>query len=233
MLETDFLNGAPMNRNPNGEHVANPRVFKSHLSFNALPAGDYKKVFVFREPADAILSLAKFVPSLWGILDPPSISQLCTFFLFAGDVARMLGSLAEAWEALHRSDILFLFYEDIQSDPGLAVRRLARFMDIDADDELISTVVDQTSHASMSALHSVFASRAQATNIHRAQGLDVDLHRVVGKVRKDGGRTGEGSALSADFAAACQRAWQFYITSRLGFRNYAELRAAHRRTAAC
>ena len=64
--------------------------------------------------------------------------------------------------------------------------RLAEFMGVDASDELVQTVVQQTSHRAMLQHHAVFANRAQAANMHRAQGIEYDERGVVGKVRSGG-----------------------------------------------
>ena len=113
MLDTDFLNGTALNRRPNDEQLARPRLFKSHLPVAALPAGPFKKVFVFRSAADALLSAAKFLPTLWGITDPPTAEQMVSCFLWHGDLRTMLQSLVEAWKLRHRADVLLIFYEDI------------------------------------------------------------------------------------------------------------------------
>lgn len=228
MLDTDFYEGTALNRNPNGEHVANPRVYKSHLAFSALPPGPYKKVFVFRDPLDALLSAAKFVPSLWGIPDPPSVEKLCSIFLLMGDVASMLKSLAVVWEVRHRDDVLLMFYEHIMVDRTSMVRRLAAFMQVPVDEDLISLVVKQTSHNEMAALHSVFANPNQARNMHRAQGLPLDLTKMVGKVRKDGGAVGQAKGLPESFAEACRKAWAYHAAVPTGFSSYVELISAHR-----
>ena len=52
----------------------------------------------------------------------------------------------------HRSDDngLFLAYELILRDPEATVRRIARFIGVDADDGLIALTLDQSSIESMS-----------------------------------------------------------------------------------
>lgn len=225
-LDTDFLNGTALNGNPNDEQLKSPRVFKSHLGFRYLPSGEYKKVFVFRDPGDALVSAAKLLPSFWGIVDPPSILQLCSFFLFSGDAEGMLASLIKAWQIRDNDDVLLLFYEDIQEDREAALRRLAAFMGVHADESLIALVLEQTSHAVMSEQHLAFPNLAQARHIHRAQGLELDEDSMLRKQERGDGKVGDSFTLPPSFVQALERSWWRHVFPHLGFLNYSALRAA-------
>ena len=52
---------------------------------------------------------------------------------------------------------------------------------------------------------------------------------LTGKVRKDGGKSGEGvQRLSPEHRAGFAAAWKAVVTRRLGFKDLAEMRAAWR-----
>ena len=227
MLDTDFLDGTALNRNPNGEHVAFPRVFKSHLSFAALPPGPYRKVFVFRDPADMLVSAAEFLPTLWGIVNPPSVPALVSFFLWNGDLRTMLQSLVSVWQVRNREDVLVIFYEEALRDRAAVVERLGRFMGVAPNASLVARVTEQTSHAAMSREHRAFANIAQARNMHRAQNLPFNASSLVGKVRRNGGRAGDGSRLSPAFVDAVRRAWDTHARPALGFESFSALQTAY------
>lgn len=142
-------------------------------------------------------------------------------FLWCGDLRSTLHSLVDVWRIRHRPDVLLLFYEDIIDAHAATVRRLAEFMGIEADEQLIARVIQQTSHASMTADHAVFANRAQAKNMYAAQGLMLDESALVGKVRRGGGKVGAArEELGPSFSLAFARGWKTHVHSQLGYDNY-------------
>eukprot|EP00928_Gymnodinium_smaydae_P019594 TRINITY_DN17526_c1_g1_i1.p1 TRINITY_DN17526_c1_g1~~TRINITY_DN17526_c1_g1_i1.p1 ORF type:complete len:715 (-),score=41.93 TRINITY_DN17526_c1_g1_i1:492-2600(-) len=232
MVDTGYLAGTRYHNHLDAEHVANPRVFKSHLKPSKLPAGNYKKVIVLRHPADVLVSVSKFLPTLWGIHPSPTVSEMCSFLLYSGDVERMAQFYVDVWNQRAGENVLLLFYEDLQEDPGRWVTRLASFMEVPADPDLIARVVNQTSHATMSSQHLAFANLAQTANVYKAQGLHVEASRLVGKVRRDGGRSGDGGQLSAAYIDALKRVWHRVVYSATGFPDYETLREARHREGA-
>ena len=48
------------------------------------------------------------------------------------------------WEHRHDKDVLLLFYDDLKEDHTGCVRRIAKFMGVDCDDETIARVVHTT-----------------------------------------------------------------------------------------
>ena len=48
----------------------------------------------------------------------------------------------------------------------------------------------------------------------------------IGRVRKDGGKLGDGQKLPIDMQELIDTAWHDIITTKLGFRDYKEMREA-------
>mmetsp|Transcript_19633 Transcript_19633/g.33769 ORF Transcript_19633/g.33769 Transcript_19633/m.33769 type:complete len:189 (-) Transcript_19633:75-641(-) len=104
-LGTGYLEGSYFNDKPNADHVALPRVFKSHLTWDERPVGQYKQIWVFRNCVDMMISVAHFLPSHWG-MEPLTEEEMCAFLLDNGDVEEALRSLASAWEHRNYADTL-------------------------------------------------------------------------------------------------------------------------------
>ena len=57
--------------------------------------------------------------------------------------------------------MLLLFYDDLKEDHIECVRRIAKFMGVDCDEETIARVVHTTTHAEMVKHHSKFDNQGQ------------------------------------------------------------------------
>lgn len=122
--------------------VATPRLFKSHERFETVCKGG-KYIYVAREPLDAFVSFYHFLPDYMGI--GPNEISMSEFAdaIFAGvSVSGGIWDHFLGWWA-HRNDpnILWLHYEDLKEDFPGCVLRIARFMDIDLSDDLMSQVM--------------------------------------------------------------------------------------------
>ena len=139
----------------------------------------------------------------------------------------MLQSLVSVWQVRNREDVLVIFYEEALRDRAAVVERLGRFMGVAPNASLVARVTEQTSHAAMSREHRAFANIAQARNMHRAQNLPFNASSLVGKVRRNGGRAGDGSRLSPAFVDAVRRAWDTHAKPALGFESFSALQTAY------
>mmetsp|Transcript_67335 Transcript_67335/g.140279 ORF Transcript_67335/g.140279 Transcript_67335/m.140279 type:complete len:347 (-) Transcript_67335:251-1291(-) len=224
-LGTPYLRGTRFNDEPDAPHEASPRVFKSHLEWKDRPAGTYKQVWVFRDAVDMMVSVSRFLPSLWAIDRPLTEAEMCSFLLEAGDVEAALESLAASW-ACRGERVLILFYENILLDHAATVARLARFMEVELTQSELQAVVTQTTHAGMLAHHQAFACVKQATNAYAVRGLALDPARLTGKVRRP---TGEKAALDEGVHMAVGRAWHYLgLPAKTGHADYTSLRTAAR-----
>uniref|UniRef100_A0A7S3C4L5 Sulfotransferase domain-containing protein n=1 Tax=Haptolina ericina TaxID=156174 RepID=A0A7S3C4L5_9EUKA len=222
-LGTAYLRGTRFNDEPDAPHEAAPRVFKSHAEWKDRPQGTYKQVWVFRDAVDMMVSVSRFLPSLWAIERPLSEAEMCSFLLHAGDVEAAISSLVAAWDHRHDERLLILFYEDILEDHLGTVSTLARFMDVSLTPAELKTVVEQTTQQAMLNHHLAFACVKQARNAYAAEGLALDPAKLTGKVRRP---TGGKPVLPEGVRAAVGRAWQHLAAQSTGCADYAGLRAA-------
>ena len=130
--------------------VAEPRVFKSHLSWHDVPK-NARYIVSFRAPSDAFISVYRFFE---GFMFEPGTIDLDTFFRWRNPPEKMgergyWHHLASWWEQRNNPDVLLLCYEDMVADLPNTVRRVAAFMDIPLDGELFACVERQASRKFM------------------------------------------------------------------------------------
>ncbi len=199
---------------------AEPRAYKTHLPWTHVPKGG-RYIYVMREPADTLVSFYHFMS---GLLFEPGAVDIETFSaeIFFKDTpfGRYWEHLRSWWEQRRRDDVLFLCFEDMKRDLEWAVRRIAAFMHIPADEELIAIATRQSTFEFMRAHESQFDDHPTTAAVSRAMGMP------PGKTTKvRGGRTGDGAGLPASVRAELDREWRSCIEAPLGIRSYEELRA--------
>ena len=107
----------PVCQDLNADHVASPRVFKSHESWDGVPKGA-KYIYVARNPEDAFFSFYKFLPAYTG-LAPDDIDEVTfanAIFAGASHSGQIWDHMLEWWERRHDQNVLFLFFEDLIDD---------------------------------------------------------------------------------------------------------------------
>ncbi len=123
--------------------------------------------------------------------------------------------------------MLLLCFEDMLQDAERAVRRIAAFAGIPADDELIALATRQSSIDFMRVHKDQFDERQSVTALSRLMGLPSNARTI--KVRS--GRSGEGkAALPPGVLARLSEAWRRELEEPLGIYSYDELRAVWRAT---
>ena len=137
---------------PEVEHIAEPRVIKSHLPLKACPP-DMKKIYVYRDINDAVYSMFPFMTSFVGLVGQITVEAFCEVMYNRDKIDEQLGDLCDWWEARHNEEVLFLFYDELLSEHRCSVQRIAEFMELEpaADDALIDLVTEQTTHSAMAA----------------------------------------------------------------------------------
>lgn len=207
-------------------HVAEPRVFKSHLSWWEVPKGA-RYIVSFRAPEDAFISLHRFFE---GFMFQPDTIDLDTLFRWRNPPAEMgergyWHHLASWWEQRNNPDVLLLCYEDMVEDLSGTVRRVAGFMDIPLDDELFECVVRQASRPFMLEHKDQFEERRFRQMVFERTGIPIGdtAHKVT---RGAGGDP--KYELSAKHHLTLEEIWQAQVTNRFGLETYADLRNAAR-----
>jgi hypothetical protein len=210
----------------NADQKAEPRLFKSHLDANRVPAGG-RYINSCRDPKDALYSMYKFMEG-W-FLEPGAVSldefARGTFIAAAADDTRgnYWSHLKSWWLRRDDPDVLFMAFEHMKGDLPGTIERVATFMQIDLDDELFAITQEHTSLAFMKKHSDRFDDRLMREHSIAVAGLSTDIDSS--KVRS--GQVGESrQQLSAEVAEELDKIWVEKITGELGFTDYASMIAA-------
>jgi hypothetical protein len=222
-IETAGLLGIDIN----GPQRAEPRGYKSHLSYAALPKGA-RYVVSFRDPKDAVVSMHKFMEG-W-FLEPGAVSadEFTEWW-----VERDLGNNYWAhfiswWEQLDNPDVLLLSYEHMNDDPARAIRRLAQFAGMPLENGLLELTLERSSIDFMLRHKDRFDDFMMREASERLCGLPPGSDSA--KVRR-GGAGGHLGVLSEDSIALLDAKWTKVITPATGLADYGAADAVLRRRA--
>src|SRR5437867_10030967 len=125
--------------------VAQPRAFKTHLPWTEVPKGS-RYVYALRDPKDVLVSVYHFHEG-WRF-EPGTIpfgSFAREFFMSRESGRSYWRHVSSWWEQRPRSEILMVGYADMEADVPTTVRRLARFINCELDEDLLEIVVKQSS----------------------------------------------------------------------------------------
>ena len=209
----------------NAPQRAEPRGFKSHLTFERLPKGA-RYVVSLRNPKDALVSMYRFMEG-W-FLEPGavSIAEFAKGMLTERkDGSGYWNHLVSWWVQRDNPDVLLLSYEHMTADPETNVRRLAAFCGLALDDDLLALTLERSSLPFML----VHKGRFDDAMMRRLGEVKANLPPGgdSAKVRK-GGVGGHATELPQEVDAAMDAMWAKTVTPTLGFADYAELEAALR-----
>jgi hypothetical protein len=205
---------------------AEPRGFKSHLSFNMLPKGA-KAVVSLRDPKDALVSMYRFMEG-W-FIEPGAIS-MAEFARTRTDKPEDRMSywshLLSWWEQRDSPGVMLLSYEYMSDEPEETIRRVAAFADLPLDDALLERTLERSSLAFMLEHKDRFDDFLMRQVSETRGGLPPGGDSA--KVRK-GGVGGHLNELPVDLAAEMDAIWTRVVAPKTGFANYAALEAALRK----
>lgn len=172
----------------NAEQIAEPRGFKSHLSWDHIPRGA-KYIVSLRNPEDAFVSAYRFMEGWY--FEPGAISY--EEFFERNKAGREKGldhwsHLVSWWQQRHNPDVLLVSYDHMVEDPALLIRRMADFCDITLDDELLALTREHTSRSFMLKYKDRFDDAMMREKSERLGGLppgsDSAKVRAAGKERR-------------------------------------------------
>ncbi|MEH6587119.1 MAG: sulfotransferase domain-containing protein [Halioglobus sp.] len=210
------------------EQKASPRVFKSHLDAERIPPGG-RYIVACRSPQDAAFSMFKFMEG-W-ILEPGTVSVdefVRGTFIAPGKASGSSGGdywthLRSWWSRRNDADVLFMAYEHMKEDLTGTIRKVADFMQIELDDELLSIAQEHASLPFMQQHKDRFDDRMMRERSVEVSGLPADSDSA--KVRS--GQVGESrQQLDAAVIAELDAVWQAKIAAPLGFADYEEMIAS-------
>ncbi|MGH6955703.1 MAG: sulfotransferase domain-containing protein [Caulobacteraceae bacterium] len=200
---------------------AEPRGFKSHLDYGAVPKGA-KYVVSLRDPKDALVSMYRFMEG-W-FLEPGAVSieDFAPHWLREEAYFKHLLSW---WAERDNPSVLIFSYEGMTADPAGHIRRLADFCGLALDESLLALTLERSSIGYMlqhkDRFDDALMRAASEARCNLPPGSD------SAKVRK-GGVGGHKSELPASVAALIDAKWAELAAPVTGFSDYAALEAAVR-----
>ena len=201
---------------------AEPRVFLSHYSYDTVPKGG-KLIYIFRDQKDAFYSWYQYLDTeivLKGRVSMPVFAEV--FMNRAHWTANNMRNMLVWWEHRHDDDVMFLFYDDLKEKRAECVSRIAEFMGVVCD---VARVVSTTSHEEMVRHHSKFDNHSIIAITAKNVG-DIPPVEISGRVRKNGGKSGDGCKLPIELQKRIDEEWNDIVTPQLGFRSVGEMRDA-------
>lgn len=208
-----------LNWDLDAEQVANPRLFKAHLDWDSVPK-NARYIYAVRHPYDVAVSFYRFLEG-W-FFEKGSIPL--EDFVRQQMVERRVywHHVRSWWEQRDNPDILFLCYEEMQTDISSHIRAIADFMHIELDDDLFKIVKYQSSRRFMLSYQKKFTDTS--IQIFNAEGGGVPLATNAAKITSgtpDDKRYQLSEPLKREFDAI----WQEVITEQSGLASYGDLRA--------
>lgn len=208
------------------EQVANPRIFKSHLPWEALPHGG-KFICVLRNPGDALVSLYHFFNGAAVPRDRYDLHTFAQSMFLVPDPSHGFywHHLRSFWTRRHDPNVLLCCYEEMKADLTAEVRRVAAFMGLEHDEALISLATEHASFEFMKQHKAQFDELEPSLALRKLRGLGTDGWQD--KIRT--GRAGDAlTTLSPALRAQLDETWQREIFEPLGIPSYEALRACLR-----
>lgn len=201
-----------------------PRAFKSHYSYHAVPKGA-RYIVSFREPRSTLVSYYRFYE---GWMFEPGTVTLDEYL--APHLDRSRGKdywthMESWWEQRDAENVLLLSYELMQEDIRPTVVRVAEFIGLEADDDLVDLVVHQSSREFMLAHGDRFDDLLHRQRSDAVQALPLGAGSTkVTAASHDPSR----SVLSSGVLAAMEKNWAETMEASFGLASYSDVVAALR-----
>jgi hypothetical protein len=208
----------------NSPQKAQPRGFKSHLDWNAIPKGA-RYMVCLRDPKDALVSLYRFMEG-W-FLEPGAVSIdefARTRLADRPDAPNYWRHLISWWGERDNPDVLLISYEHMREAPAAHIRRIAAFCGIQLDEALLALTLERSSLAFMLRHKDRFDDRLMRELSERRCNLPPGSDSA--KVRQGGAHRDE---LPAETGEALDAMWTKLVAPSLGYPDYATLEADLRR----
>ncbi|MGK0222150.1 MAG: hypothetical protein ACI9ON_001388 [Limisphaerales bacterium] len=212
----------------NAEQVAEPRGFKSHLSWDHVPKGA-KYIVSLRDPQDAYVSGFRFMEGWY--IEPGTISYEEHFEQTKRGRGKGLdhwAHLVSWWKRRDDPNLLLMSYEHMIEDPELTIRRVARFCGIPLDAELLALTLEHTSRSFMLEHKDRFDDAMMREQSERLGGLPAGSDSA--KVR-EAGSDRRKSELPESIRLELDEIWQTDVAPESGCSDYASLEMGLRRLA--
>lgn len=203
-------------------HVAEPRVFKYHRSWEDIPKGG-RYIVSFRHHATAFVSFYRMFEGWYFEPGMVTLEQLLRWRFPEEEESVHFRHLRSWWSQRNNPDVLLLCYEDMKADLPRTVRLVADLMEIPLDDKLLDIVLRQSSRDFMLA----HADKFDEKHMRDVGGERAGLPPPISSMKVTSG-AGEDKTyqLSAEQKQYLEERWHDAITKPLGFSDYEAFRQA-------
>eukprot|EP00941_MAST-03F_sp_MAST-3F-sp1_P001963 g1963.t1 len=212
------------------EQQWSPRVFKSHETWEFIPKnGDEAKyIYVSRHPLDAFRSFYHFLPDYAGLEENDLTMEQFKNAIFSNvsQTGQIWHHFVSWWNVRKQDNVLWLTFEELKQDLKKAIIKIAKFIEVDLDDELLRIVLHKSGFEFMSSEenHFHFDDHFVRNECKKRMGLSEDSKIKVGKVRKDGGKVGGRVAIPKSVTKVLEERWDSIVLPATGCKNYEEMR---------
>jgi len=213
----------------NAEQAYSPRVYKHHESFGIIATTDkQKKIFVVRDPHDAIFSMQKFINRFYGCDMDVAEEEMANMIMqqHKGDLAGNFNCISTWWAHKDDANVLFLFFEDLKKDLKTMIAKIADFVDMPLTDRELDHVTRLCTFEYMEKHSDKFKGETVVTGMSISSGLK-EWKPGMGMVRKGGGQIGEGKKLGPKLKSTVDTLWAETMGERFGFKTYHDMYSAN------
>ncbi|MCC5887013.1 MAG: sulfotransferase domain-containing protein [Gammaproteobacteria bacterium] len=197
---------------------ANPRAFKSHLGWDAVPKGG-RYIVALRDPRDALVSLFRFMEGWYFEAGSIDIETFARGEFLARDGRDYWEHLASWWRQRDRDDVLLLAYEHMHADLPATVQSIAAFIGVPLTPTLLVTVLSESSLTSMQAHKHKYDDKLMRERSEQVCGLPPGSDSA--KVRS--GKVGSHQELPATIIVELDAIWAETIHREFGLADYPAL----------
>lgn len=196
-----------------------PRIFKSHYSWISVPKG-CRYIVAFREPYSTMVSYYRFYEGWMFEPGTVTIDEYVAPFIRRDGGKDYWTHMESWWGKRGSSDTLLLSYELMQDDLVGTVRRVAEFLEMDADARLIDLVAHQSTREFMLANVDKFNDK-----LHRERSEAVNaLPPGSGSTKvTDGTYDPSRYEMSEETREGMERNWAETMLATHGLASYEEL----------
>lgn len=206
---------------PDAPQVAQPRAFKSHLAWDAIPKGG-RYITVLRDPRDAMLSLYRFFDGWLMERGAIPLAKFAAYYLTRPDDNCYWQHAASWWARRGDDNVLLFCFEDMKRDLPGTVAAVADFIGV-ADPGVRQIAARQATFEFMKAHGRQFDDHLLRENRDPVLGLPPGAQAT--KVHH--GQAGQGRrSIPPQIEEEFARKWQAVMGARFGLADYAALRAA-------
>ena len=199
---------------------ASPRGFKSHREYERLPAGE-RYIVTLRDPKECYVSFYRFINGWHLKKDAVSMEEFMPIYMSGGPGGCDYATHILSWYARRNEpDTLLTTYRWTVKNKPAAIRKMAKFCDIELTDAIEALVMERTSREFMVEYKDRFDDGMFCAVLEEKCGIPANSDSS--KVQSSGS---SASALPDSVAQAIDAMWAERIAPVTGHADYASLAA--------